>query len=299
MAIFNDFTFFGPQHGQDPWNGWKQSCNGHRLVLGTDGPNHWVQFDPLWAGIMSKQLRELTPATSYSVSMRVKRLGNSSKIPRLSLELDGTQLEGEFDVTDSEWQTFHWQFQATASAHALGLIGRRDAESGCLNLDCCFDDIHICPMLITEDFEHTPIQHIQAGQSLPLPTMLITLLEGSQGVAGIENYAQYPQPGLLEGNGIVLQRKEANPSTPQRLEVRFVVPCAMLKFAWTYRHHAGEVEFYDEQSNLLATQSFSGEPRHHWVEFQAPSDRKIAAIVVVARDYCFLDFFSLSQSRPA
>ncbi|UVL54336.1 hypothetical protein [Pseudomonas sp. B21-035] len=298
MELFIDHTDFEP--GNDPWNAWQKGPNGQALALTCDGGNHLAHFEGfagnLLGRVMRKELAGLTPGTDYRLSMRVKRNGNSSKTPHLSFELDGTRLEGEFAVTAPEWQTLRWQFRAREHSHAIELIGRDDTGNGSDNgADFSFDDIRIHPTTITEKFDGRANQLIDPGQSIQLPTMTISLLEGPAGIkAGIERYA-YPEAGLLEGEAIVLQRGVSNPASAQQLRIAPIVPCDRIKFAWTWRQRPGEVEFYDEQGQLLETLSFDGEPKHHWVEYQAPANRPIASLVITSRDHAFLDFFTFSQ----
>ncbi|WP_327438065.1 hypothetical protein [Pseudomonas donghuensis] len=298
MELLIDQTDF--ESRINPWNGWQKGPNGQTLAVTSDGANHWAHFEDfagnLLGRVISKELTGLVPDTDYHLSMRVKRNGNSSKTPHLSFELDGIPLEGEFAVTEREWQTLRWQFRAREHSHILELIGRDDTGNGSDHgADFSFDDIRIHPTTITENFDGQPHQLIDPGQSIQLPTMTITLLEGPADIkAGIERYA-YPEAGLLESEAIVLQRGQSNPPSAQRLRIDLIVPCDKIKFAWTWRQRPGEVEFHDEQGQLLETLSFSGEPKHHWVEYQASTGRPVASLVVTSRDHAFLDFFTLSQ----
>ncbi|ROL72725.1 hypothetical protein [Pseudomonas vranovensis] len=295
MELFIDHTDF--ESDIDPWNGWQKGPNGSMLTIKTEQGNHFAGFEnfqgTLNGRILNKTLEGLTPATHYTISMRVRRQKDMSMTPSLWFELDGNELEGRIAVVDKQWQTLRWTFQATSITQHLELLGRDGtAQTGG---DISFDDIRIHPITITENFDGQANHLIDPGQSIQLPTMTISLLEGPAGIkAGIERYA-YPEAGMLEGEAIVLQRGVSNPASAQRLRIAPIVPCDKIKFAWTWRQRPGEVEFYDEQGQRLETLSFDGEPKHHWVEYQAPANRPIASLVITSHDHAFLDFFTLSQ----
>ncbi|WP_038994777.1 hypothetical protein [Pseudomonas putida] len=296
MELFIDHTDFEP--GNDPWNGWQKGPNGSLLMIKTEQGNHFAGFEnfqgTLNGRILNKTLEGLTPATHYTISMRVRRQKDTSMTPSLWFELDGNELEGRIAVVDQQWHTLRWSFQATSISHHLELLGRDGTEQA--GGDISFDDICIYPTTITENLDGQNTQLIDPGQSIQLPTMTITLLQGHTGIkAGIADYP-HTIDGLLEGLAIVLQRGQSNPSSAQRLRIDLTVPCDKIKFAWTWRQRPGEVEFHDERGQLLETLSFSGEPRHHWVEYQAPAERRIASLVVTSRDYAFLDFFTFTSA---
>ncbi|MBF4207190.1 hypothetical protein EI533_05535 [Pseudomonas donghuensis] len=301
MELLIDHTDF--ESRINPWNGWRKGPNGQTLAVTSDGANHWAHFENfagnLLGRVISKELTGLVPDTDYHLSMRVKRNGNSSKTPHLSFELDGIPLEGEFAVTAPEWQILRWQFRAREHSHAIELIGRDDTGNGSDHgADFSFDDIRIYPVTITENLDGQPAQTISQGEEIQLlrKTMTIKLLEDPLGIkAFIEPTAA--EPGMREGPAITLQRQQHHqPNNPQKLQITPVLPCSELKFFWTWKQFPGEVEFYGLHGNLLATLSYTGEPRDHEVKYNAPDGEQIAWIVVICRDYAYLDNFTLTTA---
>ncbi|MNH05423.1 hypothetical protein D3C79_647460 [compost metagenome] len=301
MALFIDLTDF--ESRIDPWNAWEREPNGSMLIILGDQSNHYIGYEN-WAGtlkgrILSKMLVGLTPGTHYRVSLRVKRKTITSLNPLLWFLVDHETELQKFVVRGAEWQTLNWTFQADQASHHLTLVGDDDTlDPIAEGSELSYDDIRIYPVTITENLDGQPAQTISQGEEVQLlsKTMTIKLLEDPLGIkAFIEPTAA--EPGMREGPAITLQRQQHHqPNNPQKLQITPVLPCSELKFFWTWRQFPGEVEFYGLHGNLLTTLSYTGEPRHHEVKYNAPDGEQIAWIVVICRDYAYLDNFTLTTA---
>ncbi|SDQ61649.1 hypothetical protein SAMN05216487_2872 [Pseudomonas sp. UC 17F4] len=299
--LFVDHSDFEPRPQSDPWNGWRKGSNGQALVLTDDQPDNFARFENfhgnLLGVVLGKYIQRLVPGTDYSLSMRVRRAGQSSKTPTLSFDLDHTPVEGSFAVTDSQWHRLFWRFTATQETHRLELIARDDTGNGNdQGADFCFDDIRIQPAVAFETFDDVELKLIEAGQTLTLPTLCFTLLPGSGGNAGTIERTSNEVPGMMEGGALVLYAPGAPDRTPQRVHIDLLGSYSGIRFAWTWHDLPGYVAFYDQHGVLLEErETVPAEDKHLWVEYRAPANRLVSRIEVHARKQSLLDFFTFTS----
>jgi hypothetical protein len=292
MEPYYDRTDF--ESSSDPWNGWSRPPCGNTLTIDSTSGNHFADFDACSSVLISKTLEGLTPKAVYRLSIRVRRKENSSTNSTLGFALDGIPLGIKQEVTDTQWRTLYWTFQPAAEVQQMQLVVQEQG-AGTDNWGLNFDDIRICIATYTESFEGQADRLINAGGLIQLPTMTLHLLESPAAVrAGIIGYS-YPVPGFMHGKAISLQHGQSNPPAVQRMRIDLAVPCGHIKFAWSWRQRPGEVRFLDEEGNLLEALGFDSDPKDHWVECRAPAERYIASMIVTARDWGFLDLFTMTQ----
>ncbi|WP_164692205.1 hypothetical protein [Pseudomonas lactis] len=142
--------------------------------------------------------------------------------------------------------------------------------------------------LETEDFEAAPHQLITAGGQITVNSLTIDLLPNSNGYAGIDWF--HSLPGMRFGQSIVLCRNIHSDVDQQRMLITFANPLTRLKFAITWVHFYLRCELYDEQGKLIDDLELTGWS-NVWADFSSAAG--IKTMVVHARDYSFLDFFSM------
>ncbi|WP_143170036.1 hypothetical protein [Pseudomonas fluorescens] len=143
--------------------------------------------------------------------------------------------------------------------------------------------------LETEDFEAAPHQLITAGGQVTVNSLTIDLLPNSNGQAGIDGY-QNILPGMRFGQSIALCRNIHSDVDQQQMKITFANPLTRLKFAITWVHFYLRCELYDEQGKLIDDLELTGWS-NVWADFSSAAG--IKTMVVHARDYSFLDFFSM------
>lgn len=298
--LFVDHSDFEHHPQTDPWNGWRKGPNGQALVLTDDQQDNFAQFEnfqgSLLGVVLGKNIQRLVPGTDYSLSMRVRRAGQSSKTPTLSFDLDHAPIDGSFAVTDSQWQRLHWHFTASKETHRLELIARDDIGNGNdQGADFCFDDIRIQPAVVSETFDDVELQLIEAGQTITLPTLSFTLLPGSPRQAGTIVHSSNEVPDMMEGGALVLYSAQMVPARePQRIHIDLFGSYSSVRFAWTWHDNSGYVAFYDDRGELLEQRNtLPPEGKHLWVEYSAPANRLVSRIELHAHKQSLLDFFTL------
>ncbi|CAM3878473.1 hypothetical protein ABE525_14370 [Pseudomonas wadenswilerensis] len=284
MGLFIEHTGF--EIPEDPWNGWERGPDGSKLIINRDHGNHFVSFDNT-SRLLNKTLTGLEPGETYRVSLRVKRHHDNLLTPTLWFELDGEPLEERFEVRDQHWQTLRWTFQAARAEHRLELLGH--GITGELADGLGFDDIRIYPKQTAERFYGYPNQYISNGQSLPLPTMTVSLQAepgGRTGILPTGNDYQYLSIHYVDGA----------PASPLQVNISLAWLCEKVRFEWRSRNERGEVRFYDAQGILQNTQTLprpSGNAVNNWIEYAAPGHTDIARIEVNANDSSLLAYFTL------
>ncbi|WP_397458053.1 hypothetical protein AB3464_22755 [Pseudomonas asplenii] len=147
-----------------------------------------------------------------------------------------------------------------------------------------------------ETFETVPLQLITAGQSIEAPTMIITLLPGSQAETGIVE-VETPIPDMAIGHALALCYKNAG---VQRLRLMFKREYLRVRFSFTYINSSNtKIFFYNKQGILLMEYEYpGGSAKHYWVDFSAISGERIAYMEAYApADYTYLDFFTMWGSQ--
>jgi hypothetical protein len=142
--------------------------------------------------------------------------------------------------------------------------------------------------LETEDFEAAPVQLVTAGGQIICNSLTIDLLPNSNGEAGIDWFSS--KPGMRFGNSIVLCKDIHSNIDQQQMLITFANPLTRLKFAITWVHFYLRCELFDEQDNLIDDLELTGWS-NVWADFSSATG--IKSMRVHARDYSFLDFFSM------
>ncbi|MCP3750475.1 hypothetical protein [Pseudomonas sp. SBB6] len=299
--LYIDHSNFEPHPSQDPWNGWRKGPNGQALVLTSDQEDNFAQFEnfqgSLLGVVLGKNIQRLTPGTDYSLSMRVRRRGQSSKTPTLSFDLDHAPIDGSFAVTDNQWLRLHWQFTACKETHRLELIARDDIGDGSdPGADFCFDDIRIQPAVVHEHFDGVLERRMEVEESVELSTMRITVLPGSTPPLLIRDKHTNEVPGMQTEGGLRLISNQVQPYPPRYQQVRLDLTAhyAAVKFAWTWLKVPAQVDFFDAQGELLEHREIDAslENRHFWVEYRAPTEKSIARIELRTLTASFVDSFT-------
>ncbi|MBF6028673.1 hypothetical protein ICY20_13095 [Pseudomonas sp. P115] len=143
--------------------------------------------------------------------------------------------------------------------------------------------------LETEDFDAAPSQCITIGSSVTVNKITVELLPGSHGTAAIEGFGSV-HPGMRVGQCIAMCRGIHSDVDQQKFLITFAEPLTRLKFAITWVHFYLRCELFDEQQNMIDDLELTGWS-NVWADFS--SDAGIKTMVVHARDYSFLDFFSM------
>ncbi|CAI8897189.1 hypothetical protein [Pseudomonas zeae] len=144
--------------------------------------------------------------------------------------------------------------------------------------------------ILFENFDGQPHSSITVGQSISIPSMTITLTSGA-GTTGIQTYGG-PIAGMLTGPAIVTNAGNELPTGQQLITLSLKSAYSRVRFAYTYQLRAAEISFSDNSGNVgsrnLPADASNG---HKWVDFPAPSGRKITSIQIVSRDWSYLDHF--------
>jgi hypothetical protein len=144
--------------------------------------------------------------------------------------------------------------------------------------------------ILFEDFNGQPDSIIAAGQSISIASMTITLTSGPN-TSGIETYSG-PVAGMLAGPAIVTNTGIESPSGQQQLTLNLKSSYSRVRFAYTYQRMAAEIYFSDTAGNVgqrnLPADASNG---HKWIDYSAPTGRKITTIQIVSRDWSYLDYF--------
>lgn len=143
--------------------------------------------------------------------------------------------------------------------------------------------------LESENFDAVPSQLISIGSGVTVNKITVELLVGSNGTAAIEGYG-HVSPGMRVGQSIAMCRHIHSDVDQQKLLITFAEPLTRLKFAITWVHFYLRCELFDEQQNLIDDLELTGWS-NVWADFS--SGAGIKTMVVHARDYSFLDFFSM------
>ncbi|SDR99215.1 hypothetical protein SAMN05216598_0170 [Pseudomonas asplenii] len=146
-----------------------------------------------------------------------------------------------------------------------------------------------------EDFETEPERLITAGQSIDTSLMVILLLPGSIGEAGIIDYEGSHAPADMQsGHSIIVSRGNTG---VQRMRLTFKRPYVRVRFALTYLNRPVQVFFYNSAGALLDERTYEGgghDLRHYWVDYATSINDPIAFMEVTSdRDGISLDFFTL------
>ncbi|WP_025111928.1 hypothetical protein [Pseudomonas sp. H1h] len=146
--------------------------------------------------------------------------------------------------------------------------------------------------ILFENFDGQPHSSIVAGQSINIPSMTITLTSGPNS-SGIQTY-EAPVAGMLTGPAIVTNSGVESPTGQQLITLSLKSAYSRVRFAYTYQLRAAEISFSDNLGNVgsrnLPADASNG---HKWVDFSAPTGRKITSIQIVSRDWSYLDHFQL------
>ncbi|QBF28350.1 hypothetical protein EXN22_22615 [Pseudomonas tructae] len=285
-----DYTSF-EQPGEAAWNGWNKGANGNMLKVMSEAGNHHLAFENfdgnLLGIILQKTLMGFTPGTAYSLSLRVKRLGQSPRTTTLSWHIGKEPLPTNYKVEDTNWHTLTWRFDATDSKHSFELIGRDESGHGnAPGADFIFDDIRIQPIEVKEDFDGRECKLQDPGARIELNTMSIYFLPDSMGKAGIYNDPSWS--ALHEKEGLVMCHGQDDGSYTQRLHIDLPGAYNSISFGWSYKHTSGEVKLYNTANELLW--SYTLQQLHETISYTA-NDNCIARIELICRDWSYFDFF--------
>lgn len=144
--------------------------------------------------------------------------------------------------------------------------------------------------ILFENFDGQPHSSIVAGQSLHIASMTITLTSGPN-TSGIQTYGG-PIAGMLAGPAIVTNSGNESPTGQQQITLNLKSPYSRVRFAYTYQLRAAEIYFSDTAGNVgqrnLPADASNG---HKWIDYSAPTGRKITTIQIVSRDWSYLDYF--------
>jgi hypothetical protein len=143
--------------------------------------------------------------------------------------------------------------------------------------------------LLFENFDGQPQTLITAGQSISIPSMIITFASGAN-TMGIHTY-RFPIAGMLAGPAITTNHNSEAPSK-QTIRLSLRAGYSRVRFAYTYQIQPVEIFFLDATS-ILGKQDLplNSRNRHTWIDFSAPAGKKVTTIDIVSRDYSYLDFF--------
>ncbi|MBP3996772.1 hypothetical protein [Pseudomonas koreensis] len=150
--------------------------------------------------------------------------------------------------------------------------------------------------ILSEDFDDKPNQLIRAGERIDLPSMTIThdfstVSDGYSGIR-IHDWLFAPEvPGMLARQAIVIYPRGGD----QQITLRFKSAYSRARFAHTYRTRDVYYRFYDDfgQVELIRYTHHNGHyPQHGWIDFSAPSGRKITYIEIQTTTYSYLDCFT-------
>lgn len=313
--FFDKTTFEHPEPGT--WNGWQKESNGQLLIVRRESEtHHYAAFEnfsgSLMGSILSKTLSGLQPQTEYCISLKVRRIGLSTMTPSLSWDLDGSTIDSQQPVVEKYWHTLRWRFTASKNTHKLTLVARDSNPSGPGNdhsgADFFFDDIFILPCTVHENFDNLPKGFtpqdvsnpeftspiiITRGEKLELTSMTINFVDGP-GQAGIQAHSSSHED-MLDGPALVLCR--GNGSQPaQLIRLDLISEFKRVRFAWTWRHQAGKIVFYNSENTDIGKIDLEAPPQvsHQWLEFNAPKGQYISRIDVQSTDYSYLDFFTFN-----
>jgi hypothetical protein len=144
--------------------------------------------------------------------------------------------------------------------------------------------------ILFENFDGHPHSSIFAGQSISIASMTITLTSGPN-TSGIQTYGG-PVAGMLAGPAIVTNSGNESPTGQQQITLNLKSRYSRVRFAYTYQLRAAEIYFSDTAGNVgqrnLPADASNG---HKWIDFSAPTGRKITTIQIVSRDWSYLDYF--------
>ncbi|CAI8871834.1 Ig-like domain-containing protein [Pseudomonas sp. IT-P2] len=153
------------------------------------------------------------------------------------------------------------------------------------------------PLILSEDFDDKPAQRIRAGESIDLPSMTITydFTTGIDGYAGIRTHDDSlgtpAVPGMLAHHAVAPSSWDDD----QQITFRFKSAYSRVRFANTYRYQDVDYRFCDDfgQVGFIRYTHTSGSvPQHGWIDFSAPSGRKITSIEFRTRGGTYLDYFT-------
>jgi hypothetical protein len=141
-----------------------------------------------------------------------------------------------------------------------------------------------------ENFDGQPLRTISAGQSISIDSMTITQVSGVY-PSGIQTYSG-EIAGMFVGPAIATNYGVEAPTGQQLITLNLKSACSRVKFAYTYQRVQAEIVFSDV-TGILGQRNLPADPTngHKWVDFSAPTGRKITTISLTSRDYSFLDFF--------
>lgn len=150
--------------------------------------------------------------------------------------------------------------------------------------------------IITENFNNHPTIEISSGESLKIPRMTISCINGS-GTCGIRE--QHQLPGMLDGPGINVSRGKSHPSHTEIDTVNFLldIPCTKIKFSCTFQSHLALITFYDSRDKPIETLRLPGSPDYYtphnkWIEFSAPAGESISRFQTETSDHLYFDYFT-------
>jgi hypothetical protein len=145
--------------------------------------------------------------------------------------------------------------------------------------------------VLSENFDGQPNSFITMGQSISIPSMTITLTSGA-GIAGIRTHGAAEIPGMQTGPAIVTNADDVSQSGQQLITLSLKSAYSRVRFAYTHQERSVEIIFSDNAGNVgsknLPEVISLG---HTWIDFSAPSGRKITSIQIVSRDWSYLDYF--------
>ncbi|MBF8674541.1 hypothetical protein IRZ53_09690 [Pseudomonas fulva] len=300
---FHHATFEEPEG----WAGWQKEANGQTLQLIADGNNHFLAFanegSTPHGSVLSKVLEGLEPEREYWVSLRARQLRQSDVIPTLTWMLGGNKLSGSGQVTSLEWETLHWSFRPTQGSEKLVLEVRESTGSPSLPRgNLAIDDIRIYPTRYEENFNALQPRRINPGEQMRLNSMIVTLLPGSKGQAGILKHSSDEDRSMREGEALALSIGQ---DYPQRMRIDLPGEYTSVSFAWTWLQKNATVDFIDRHGNVVQQQHIDSSAGYHqWVHFRGIEAKStvtaIARVELTYSDWSYLDFFSLNREllRP-
>ncbi|AZE56548.1 hypothetical protein C4K03_4410 [Pseudomonas synxantha] len=154
---------------------------------------------------------------------------------------------------------------------------------------------------IIERFDGQPKQLLEAGESISLSTMTITMLQlAADAPGGIYTFGNAGE--FMSGPAFGFCINAPGYTTPAQItRFAFTVPCACLRFAYAYLDGKATVRFYAESGALIETRILDSAKggRNQWVEFRAGKGKLLASFEVEVGEQGYLDNFTMCSPVDA
>ncbi|PNG43653.1 hypothetical protein A1354_21730 [Pseudomonas asplenii] len=224
------------------------------------------------------------PKNTVTLDTSIKLTGTAT--PRLQVEIfDETTSKGiaEVNGTTGKWELEVKDLSLTVHNFKARALYGTGVESAVWTLT-------VRAPVLSENFDGQPHSSITVGQSISIPSMTITLTSGP-GTTGIQTFNE-PVAGMLTGPAIVTNAGVPTPARQQLITLSLKSAYSRVRFAYTYQDKPVEIIFSDNAGNVGSKNlPASASQVHTWIDFSAPSGRKITSIQIVSRDWSYLDYF--------